>query len=506
MTMARTASRGMWSVAGAWAAAFAVAASALAHPLDARVMAARDKNKLGAAKVGVSVVDVSTGETLASINEKQSFIPASNLKLLTSGTALLTLGKDFEFRTRLVRMGDVLVVVGAGDPAFADPALLKKLEPPLSLEGFVQRLADAVAKADFRGIREVVVDDRVFDREYVHPSWPADDLHRWYCAEVSGLNFHTNVLEVYLRRGGSVGGPPPLTTVPAAPWLEIDNDARVVGANGTTQVGVVRTGMGTRFRVHGTVRIPPDEPVEVTMHESGLVFGRLLAGELGRLGLGAGGGAPAARLAGPDDPSATGPVLAVVRTPLAETLSRCNKDSQNMYAEALLKRAGYAVTGQPGSWQNGAAVVRMAVQERVGLDAGELVMSDGSGLSRENRVTPLLLTRWLVTMQSDREVGDVFAQSLASGDGTLAKRFRSPRPENIVRGKSGFINQVQCLSGYVESPHTGRRIAYSVLVNDTHLARGAAKDFHEDVVYLIDAWLERMESEAGVGRKPAVGG
>jgi Na+/proline symporter len=92
-------------------------------------------------------------------------------------------------------------------------------------------------------------------------------------------------------------------------------------------------------------------------------------------------------------------VLAVIKTPISAVLERCNVDSDNLYAESLLKSAGNKVTGQPGSWSNGAAVVRMQVKERLGADqAALLVMSDGSGLSRNNRVSPEMLARWLANM------------------------------------------------------------------------------------------------------------
>ncbi len=81
-------------------------------------------HKWGEAKVGVSVVDVTSGTTLASVRGDEPFVPASNMKLLTSGAALMILGPDFVFKTKLVLKDGVLVVKGDGDPSLADPELL----------------------------------------------------------------------------------------------------------------------------------------------------------------------------------------------------------------------------------------------------------------------------------------------------------------------------------------------------------------------------------------------
>src|SRR6185295_11686507 len=95
-----------------------------------RVLTAR---KLGMARVGISVIDLETGAALANVNANDPFTPASNMKLLTSGAALLVLGPDFVFRTELIRDGDRLIIRGGGDPALADPIVLKEMEPKLTV-------------------------------------------------------------------------------------------------------------------------------------------------------------------------------------------------------------------------------------------------------------------------------------------------------------------------------------------------------------------------------------
>ncbi|MFN0012864.1 MAG: D-alanyl-D-alanine carboxypeptidase/D-alanyl-D-alanine-endopeptidase [Phycisphaerales bacterium] len=484
-------------------ASLALCAGAVGQSLERQLRDVLGDSKLGNAQVGVCVVDVATGDLLATINEKQSLVPASNLKLLTSGAALWTLGKDFEFRTRLLKVGDTLVISASGDPGFAEPRLLEEMN--ISVGTFVDRLADAVRKAGVSGLREVVIDDRVFDKQWVHPSWPEDQLNRWYAAEVSGLMFHGNLLQVFATAATRPGPSPVPRTEPSAPWLEVASAAQTV-ATGSTALWAVRDPAATfRYKLLGSIRTTPAEPVEVATHDSGMIFARLLADRLAAAGLMAPGAAGLPRYAGPEESLEAGEVLVVVRTPIARVLKRCNADSYNLYAEALLKRTGREVSGQGGSWANGATVVRMLASEKLGHDAGELIMADGSGLSRENRVSAHLMASWLGALARDPLTRDAFIESLASpGEGTLSKRFRDKdRLTGEVAAKSGFINGVQCLSGYVTQPD-GHRAAFSILVNNTGQVApgGSAKEFHEKVVRQIDKWMDRNKAAA----KPRMGG
>ncbi|MGD9690887.1 MAG: D-alanyl-D-alanine carboxypeptidase/D-alanyl-D-alanine-endopeptidase [Phycisphaerales bacterium] len=482
---------GHWATpcAGETNRARASAHAARSEGLDRRLELLIEKASLGPVQMGVCLVDCRTGEVLAGSNQKVPLIPASNMKLLTSGVATLVLGPEFQFRTRLVRDGDKLVLIGGGDPAFGDPELLRDMK--LSAGGLLDRLLEPAKAAKLTGIRQVVVDDRIFDRELVHPSWPVDQLNRWYCAEVTGLIFHTNVLSVFPTPGPRPGPAPMPALEPSAPWIEVVNLVQTV-ATGSTKIGAFRDAP-LRFKVTGSIRAAPDAPIDVTVTDAPMMVARMLADRVAEAGLGgAGAEAPVWRRAEPGERLSDREVLAVVRTPLATVLRRCNIDSHNLYAEALIKLLGHEVTGQAGSWGTGATVLRMQIGQRVKLDNGELVVADGSGMSRDNRVSAQALARWLGAMsRAPAATAEAFIASLpVPGEGTLARRFRGRDGiTGEVRAKSGFINGVQCLSGYVT--HGDRRVAFSVLVNNitSQTPGGRVKAFHEDVVELVDQWL-----------------
>ncbi len=461
------------------------------------------KGKFGNAKVGVCILDHESGEVLGSYNAERAMTPASNMKLLSSGAALMVLGADFVFRTELVRIGDKIVVRAGGDPALADPEVLDETEPKLTVNDVFDVLAGAVKKEGMASVTEVVVDDRVFDREFLHPEWPSRNLMMPHSAEVAGLNFYANVMAVFPKpsREG-VGRPPAFSLEPSIPWMPIENKARTVGT-GQNSPWLSREPKDNRFVLRGDVRQALQDGIRVPVHNTPELFGLVLAQHLNEKGIQVGAEVRSreerpvgVRMAESAEDLTGGKVIAVVTTPMSQVLERCNADSMNLYAEALLKRAGHEVTKEPGSWANGTAVVRMMLTEKLGAEyASGTTITDGSGISRSNAVAPATFARWLSVVAADRKLRDLYTESMARpGSGTLRKRFQGVKLTNDLRAKSGFIDGVRSLSGYVVDSKTGRRVCFSVMINDikTGDQTQAAIDLHEDVVIAIDKWLNKQ--------------
>ncbi|MBX3387346.1 MAG: D-alanyl-D-alanine carboxypeptidase/D-alanyl-D-alanine-endopeptidase [Phycisphaeraceae bacterium] len=480
------------------------AAGASPEQLRRQVVDAIAAARMGNAAIAVSVRDCRTGREVLSIQPddpaRRSLIPASNLKLISSGFALITLGRDYEFQTHVLLQGNRLVIRGSGDPAVGDPSLLESLG--MTAESFVATIVNAVVSAGATRIDEIVLDDRVFDRILVHPDWPVEQLNRAYAAPVSGLNFHSNVLNVHASPGRRAGDQPVVRTDPSAPWIEVDRSRARTVSEGNTQIWVEHGSSPTRFNLHGSVRTAI-RPVQVTLKDPAMMFGRLLGDALLARGVGARPGAdgkPTAavvRYAETMENLSVGAggerLVTVIKTPIGVVMSKCNVESDNLYAESLLKAAANRVTGQPGTWANGSAAVRMLVRDRLGSDAAtELTLADGSGLSRANRVTGQLMTSWLASLANDSTVGQAFVESLpmAGREGTVRTRFRKSRLEGEVRAKSGYIREVRTLSGYVSSRTGTERLAFSVLINQVPSgADQRAKELHEKIVEIVDTWF-----------------
>lgn len=479
------------------------------------------KSGLPASAVGIAIVDVATGTVLADLGGSKPMAPASNMKVFTTGAALERLGADYMFRTQLVLDKGPsharLVVVGGGDPAFGDPELLRtmswtdeqgRVQAGLTTEHLLRVWTDALAASGATRFDELVVDGRIFDRECYHPSWPADQYAESYCAEVWGLNFHANVLHVL----PAPGSPRPVVAsmAPDYGWLLAGNEATCrTGGKEKHSFWIARAPGSNQLVLRGNLKTKPTDPVDLTVHDTPALFGELLKRRLEQRGV----AVAAVRLAAPTDPTFAGAVVGpIIQSPIATVVARANTDSENLYAEALLKRIGALAANPaasapgagfvPGNWTNGAAALRASVAGRIGESAMQgWTFDDGSGLSRNNRVSALGTAQWMRAMALDPRIAPTYLPSLALAGktGTVKKRFSDIENSPVeVRCKTGYIRGVSCLSGVVIAPD-GRMVAFSVLGNT--LEQGdrvsRARALQEDVVRRIVRSLEKQVATAG---------
>jgi D-alanyl-D-alanine carboxypeptidase/D-alanyl-D-alanine-endopeptidase (penicillin-binding protein 4) len=504
--------------AAASAALAIVAASQPAHAdLGSEISRAVSATGLKKARIAVSVRRVDgAGDSAAlppaevSIRAAEPLVPASNMKLVTTGAALLALGPDFAFRTRLVLAGDRLVIVGDGDPAFADPLLLAEstmtlpngtVKRGITVEDLIGAWVRAAAASGIRSVSEVIADDRMFAREGHHPVWPRDQLSESYCTPPSGINFHLNALRIWPQRVG--GGAPDLSRMePAIPGLGIRNRASSrTGRNDKNSIWFAIDPADGSLTAHGNVKQSYVEPVEVALADPASSLALLLAERLRAAGIAVGG----ARAAVDSDPAPAGRTVGpVIESPLATVITRCNVDSQNLYAEALLKRIAHARTGRAGTWADGAQAVHGTLARVIGVQpSSSFAVSDGSGLSRANRVTADGMTLWLAALAEHPAASRVFADSLAVNGrtGTVRKRMNDIDPAHaVVQCKTGYIDGTSCLSGYVTSPD-GRRYAFSVLANGLTepAAVSKAKQLQDRVAKILADELREQAPRSAMG-------
>ena len=434
-------------------------------------------------RVSVSIRDTASGRELVDVGSRTPRIPASNMKLLSTGGALCSFPLDHQFRTRLVLDDDRIVIIGSGDPALADPDLLDDMQDDdgrtLDVEGLLDLWVHAIRTAGISDVEEIVVDDRIFDRDLLHPDWPRNQVQRQYCAEVSGLNFHRNVLAL---RPKPEPGRISLGESPAAPFLTIRNELKRGQSKSTANnIDPHRQPLAETITVRGSIVQEQVAPVEITVHDPAMFTGRLLSHRLAQQGIRVG----QTRRATASERFDEDHVLFDVVTPMQTVAGECNHESKNLYAEALLKHMGNRRTRQPGSWKNGGDALKTIIEERTGSRLDGLVIADGSGMSRNNRISPELMTRWLATFSDDSPTSRAFRTSLPSpGSGTLETRFANRSLHGCrVLAKTGYINGVSALSGLVIAPD-GRSYAFSVMGNDLKNIR-RCKQLQETIVEAI---------------------
>jgi len=419
--------------------------------LSAQIRGVLAHKRLHKSIAAVHVVMIPTGREIFSVQPDRPMIPASNMKLVTTAAAVTVLGREFTFHTCVYLVGRDLVVVGGGDPTidgrFTDG------RPGHFLLQWAQHLKRAGLT---RVEGDLVVDDGLFDQEYVHPHWPVNQLHKWYCAPVSALSLNENCIRVMVepcedRSQAVVRLAPHLRSVEV-----LTDDLSVATRAGDHRWGVRRHPTRDQLTVYGAVFQAHD--VLVAVHSPPLYFGDAFRTALEDTGIHVAG--RVRHQPGVDLDGAR--LLHTHRSSLLPALVVCNKSSRGFYAEMLLKMLGTRL-GR-GTWAHGRDVVDRFLRERDLAPEGYR-MDDGSGLSRENRLTARQLVGLLLWM-AKQPYGDAFRNTLAVGgvDGTLDSRLTNAAVKGRVFGKTGYIAGVRALSVYLFT-RRGRWLAASFLFN-----------------------------------------
>lgn len=408
------------------------------------------------ATCAVRVLSLTRGEVLYERNSDLSLNPASNMKLLTSATALAKLGPDYRFTTRVLaeggraedRVEGDLVLQGGGDPVLETPDL--------------EKLADAVKAA---GIRRVTgglkVDDYRFDDERLGIGWNSDDEPYYYSAQISALTLNRNVLTLDVTPGKSSGSPAGIRVKPLEGYVTVAGTVQTGASGSPTAVRISRERARNEVRVAGSIAVDamPLTDREVTMEEPELFTAALFRQLLEQRGI---------RIEGPTRRQAAAPgaaeVAAVSSPPLSRIVALLNKPSDNLVAEILLKELGYSVKKR-GDATAGSEVVEGWLKE-IGIDTGGIRVNDGSGLSRLDLVTARAVSDLLVKADG-QPWKEVYAASLpvAGVDGTLRSRMKGTAAEKTVHAKTGSLSHVSALSGYVTAAG-GERLVFSILTNN----------------------------------------
>lgn len=437
--------------------ACACAASAQGTPDSgtAGLAEALDHPGLRGARVGVLVVRAADGAPVFARQADKPLIPASNLKVLTTLAALESLGPTHRFTTRFRSDappdadGAVarLVVEGGGDPALTSERWW--------------RIAADLRRAGVRTVRgDLVVDDRAFDAERWSPGW-GEVSSRAYHAPIGALTANYGAFAVEVAPGAASGAPVSVTLDPPIGYLRIVNEARTGSPGSAATLSVGRSARAGHERIRVGGRLPAGAAPVVfyrSVADPGLYAGAVLRLQLEAVGI-----EVAGEVVRGMAPEARYEILAFEGPPLAEVVSLCLKYSNNAIAEMLLKQLGRERGSVAGSWASGREAVRASLG-RLGLDASALTLVDGSGLARDNRVTPRHLVEALRRAKHSFAFGPelLAALPIAARDGTLEKRTSGS--VDALRAKTGLLDGVTGLSGFARRGD-GEELAFSILVN-----------------------------------------
>ena len=424
------------------------------------------------ASVGVSVVDLTTGRPVVAYDADQSLTPASVLKLITTATALETLGENYRYKTDVALDAadpSRILVIGSGDPTLGSEAFD---DHP---DAFFITVADALRKA-LPPDREytLYVVDNLFGYNGVSPEWTWIDMGNYYAAGAYGISIFDNSYKLFFNTTDMHGCPRIIRTVPAMKNLTFQN-ALTLNTTGRDNGYIYGIPFSNERALRGDIPAGRKEfSIKGDIPDPGLFLGETLSGYLSRAGLKIG-KVETARVdylssscnANRSDRTRVGKVLCThVSRPLKEIVREVNVESNNHYAEHLLRTIGRKSKSDIYADALEAGVTYVGdYWTSKGITTSSLRMHDGSGLAPQNAVSPQLLTDLLVYMNTRSETASVFFQSLpkAGQEGTLKSFLRDTRLSGKVAAKSGSIGGVQCYAGYLNDGN--KTYAFTVMVN-----------------------------------------
>jgi len=429
------------------------------------------------------------GATVYARRADEPRILASNSKLFTTAAALDALGPGRLLETRLLVRGALrdgtlhgdLAVVGAGDPSFS-----WRLDAAGDPFAVFRAWAAALRRAGVERVDgRLYLDHSLFEPPVSHPDWDVEKRLKWYQAPVAALAFYENVVRVRVWPGERPGSPARVEAEPALPLFGLRSHVLTAASWRRSRLLVHRPEGGGDISVAGAVFLRGGEvEVPVAVDDPVAYFGAAVAAALAEGGV---------KLGGPAVPVAPRPGLvwqtaAVHRTALLDLLEVTNHESQNLFAESLVKLVGAERCGA-GSWRRGVQAVEELAGDaiaRVEAQTGEAQtveaasggaasgaaddplagfrLRDGSGLSRQNQATPRQVTAFLAAM-ARHPAAAVYASTLPEGGEaatSLEKRFDEERYRGRVFAKTGTLSGVSTLSGYARG-RSGALYAFSVL-------------------------------------------
>lgn len=418
---------------------------------------------------GISVRSVDTGEGLFELNSTKLIMPASNMKILTLAAAAERLGWEYTFETTVMTAATIedgilkgdLIVVGSGDPTIGGRAA-DTGNGRLFDEWAEQLVGLGIRTIDGR----LIGDDRAFDDDGLEAGWLWDDLAFSYAAPIGALTYESNAVELVVRPGAAAGDSAELIVSPADGGLMVENHVITSPVGGDFSLSLRRGPGTTRLIARGAVPIgTPDFARTVSVDNPTEFFLAALRRTLAAHGIIVTGPAlDIDALAAPPDLSRCRVLLSHRSAPLSTLAVPMMKLSLNLYADTLLKVLG-AASSRPGTLQAGRQV-EGEVLRSWGVAPDDVVLSDGSGLSRYNYVTVEALVSVLQHVARDLRHAASFAATLpvAGQDGTLGSRMQGTAAEGNARAKTGSMTGVRAVSGYVRS-RDDEPLAFSMVIN-----------------------------------------
>ncbi|HEX7348161.1 MAG TPA: D-alanyl-D-alanine carboxypeptidase/D-alanyl-D-alanine-endopeptidase [Rhodanobacteraceae bacterium] len=433
-----------------------------------------DQPQFTRADWGIALRSLDSGQTLYAHNATRLFVPASTAKLFTAGLALADLGSATRIATTLYATS---TRISANGTLRGDLILYGRGDPSLGLAATTPDWADHMAVAlKQRGIKRIVgnliADATYFAGSRIGAGWEANDLQTWYGAPASALNVDGNLMHVTVARDGRRCCD--VSVTPDAAGIAISNQT---SADATQPLSLYRPpGSATLFALGQLPARAQRHTYALSLPDPERAAAETLRQALARTGITLAGKIVVLRWP-ESDPAVSRPgtqALASVESPtIAELVAHTLKDSDNLFAQALWLQVGTNAAQRrtciasptPTTSADWALCALHAILQRAGIAADAVLLAEGSGLARQNLVTPDALVAWLAWTATQPWGADFRAALPVAGvDGTLATRFRTGPATDNLRAKTGTLSHDYTLAGFVTDA-AGEHLAFAIMLN-----------------------------------------
>jgi D-alanyl-D-alanine carboxypeptidase/D-alanyl-D-alanine-endopeptidase (penicillin-binding protein 4) len=471
--------------------------------LQSKIRQRMSVNDVRHGRVGIKIVSLNTGKVVFENDADKYFMPASNMKNFTVAAALEKLGPDFRFVTSVYAnakpdasgtvKGD-LRIYGRGDisisTAFNNGDYFKGLD----------NLVDKIYAAGVRRADGDLVGDESYFKGFAIPlTWEWDELQWYDGAEISALPINNNAVDLSVMPGKTNGSPCSVTVLPSTSLMTVANECSTTNANHPRMLKVLKPLSLNTLEVSGSMPLGDKGFTGyVAFTHPAEMFMDLLRQRLQLKGIVVVG---KTRLSPPNFTWVSAPVeiTSLESPPFREVAAKTMKPSQNMFTETILwtlgEKAGRLSSAFAAEESSvlGLGVVRKFVSE-IGIPADAVIQYDGSGLSRHDLVTPNAVVTLYAYMAKQSRNAQVWRDSLTIGgiDGTLRNRFKGTVAESNIRGKTGTLDQVSALSGYVTTA-AGEQLVVSIIVNNVPDPVRTRTSLIDDIVVALAGFNGRID-------------
>lgn len=415
---------------------------------------------------GILIKSLQNQTIFYNYNSDQLFVPASNVKLLTTAAALIKLGENYQIKTPIYFQGNGpiltrLHIIGNGDPSITIEQL-KTIANTLKSQGIQQ-------------IQKLSLEDNTLAQNHLNPTWEWEDIHFNYAPAINKLILNENAVNLTLSPQ-AIGQPLKVTwsdAIAGKQW-QIINQTRAVMANSSQAISikgilgkpilVLEGELSSQSEPDISAIAIPDpvryfaESLQQLLTESGIQVNQLEF---------------SAKLPPNSEEKL---LLEITSSTVQELIKETNQESNNLYAETLLN-----LIQDNSNTINGLKNILQSLE----INPNSYILKDGSGLSRQNLVSPAVFAQLLTAMdQSKFRLSYRNSLAIAGEKGTLENRFQNTSVAGKLQGKTGTLSGNSALSGYLEVP-AFQPLVFSILVNNSELSSPVLRKAIDAIIILL---------------------